>query len=89
MARKMTEWPSKCGPITKIMQSDGCKRDTVPVAVGQLYNFYEFGCHLGNVGLEERDYRVPPGSGHNKFYRPAKFTNLTPRVIEALYCTGR
>ena len=49
MARKMTEWPSKCGPITKIMQSDGCKRDTVPVAVGQWYNFYEFGCHLGNV----------------------------------------
>ena len=49
MARKMTEWPSKCGPITKIMQSDGCKRDTVPVAVGQWFNFYEFGCHLGNV----------------------------------------
>ena len=49
MARKMTEWPSKCGPITKIMHSDGCKRDTIPVAVGQWYNFYEFGCHLGNV----------------------------------------
>ena len=24
MARKMTEWPSKRGPITKIMPSDGC-----------------------------------------------------------------
>ena len=24
---------------------------------------------------------------HNIFYRPAKFTNLTPLVIEALYCT--
>ena len=51
MTREMTEWPSECGPITKIMQSDGCLRDTVPVAVGQWYNFYEFGCHLGNVGL--------------------------------------
>ena len=30
MARKMTEWPSKRGPITKIMPSDGCKGDTAP-----------------------------------------------------------
>ncbi len=50
MARKMTEWPSKRGPITKIMPSDGCKGDTVPVAVGRWYNFHEFGWHLGNVG---------------------------------------
>lgn len=49
MARKMAERPSKCGSVTKIMQSDGCKRDTVPVAVGQWYSFFEFGCHLGNV----------------------------------------
>ena len=28
MARKMTEWPSKRGPITKIMPSDGCIGDT-------------------------------------------------------------
>ncbi len=47
---KITEWPSKRGPITKIMPSDGCKRDTVPLVVGRWYNFYEFGCHLGNVG---------------------------------------
>ena len=33
MARKVTEWPSKRGPITKIMPSDGCKGDTVPLAV--------------------------------------------------------
>jgi len=51
MAENLGQWPSECGPITKIMQSDGCLRDTVPVAVGQWYNFYEFGCHLGNVGL--------------------------------------
>ena len=25
MARKVTEWPSERGPITKIMSSDGCK----------------------------------------------------------------
>ena len=49
MARNMSEWPSKCSPINKNMQSDGCKRDTVPVVLGQWYNFYEFGCHLGNV----------------------------------------
>ena len=35
MARKMTEWPSKRGPITKIMPSDGCIGDTVPLAVGK------------------------------------------------------
>ncbi len=50
MARKMTEWPSKRWPIAKIMPSDGCKWDTVPLAVGRWYNFHEFGCHLGNVG---------------------------------------
>jgi len=25
MTGEMTEWPSECGPIPKIMQSDGCK----------------------------------------------------------------
>ena len=52
MARKMTEWPSKRGPITKIMPSDGCKGDTVPLVVGRWYNFHEFGCHLGDVGMQ-------------------------------------
>ena len=51
MARKMTEWPSKRGPITKIMPSDGCIGDTVPLAVGKWYNFHEFGWYMGNVGL--------------------------------------
>jgi hypothetical protein len=54
MARKMTEWPSKQGPISKIMPSDGCKGDTVPLAVDQWYDSHEFGCHLGNVGVEQR-----------------------------------
>jgi hypothetical protein len=53
MARKMTEWPSKRGPIAKIMPSDGCEGGTVPLPVGQWYDFHEFGCHLGNVGSTE------------------------------------
>jgi hypothetical protein len=52
MTREMTEWPSKCEPITKIMQSDGCKGDTVPFAVGRWYVFPKFGCHLGNLGSD-------------------------------------
>ena len=52
MARKMTEWPSKRGPITKIMPSDGCIGDTVPLAVGKWYEFHEFGWHMGNVGVD-------------------------------------
>ena len=51
MAGILTEWPSKRGPITKIMQSDGCKGDQDPLAVGRWYEFQEFGCHLGNLGL--------------------------------------
>ena len=50
MARKMTEWPSKRGPITKIMPSDGCIGDTVHLAVGKWYDFHEFGWYMGNVG---------------------------------------
>ena len=51
MARKMTEWPSKRGPITKIMPSDGCIGDTVPLAVGKWYEFHEFGWYMGNASL--------------------------------------
>ena len=54
MARKMTEWPSKRGPITKIMPSDGCIGDTVPLAVGKRYDFHEFGWYMGNVGLSKK-----------------------------------
>ncbi len=50
MAENLVKWPSKRGPITKIMPSDGCKGDTVPVAVGKWYDSHEFGWHLGNVG---------------------------------------
>ena len=54
IARKMTEWPSKRGPISKIMSSDGCKGDTVPLEMGPGYDFHEVGCHLGNVGLDKQ-----------------------------------
>ena len=51
MARKMTEWPSKRGPITKIMPSDACIGDTVPLAVGKsTTDFHEVGWYMGNVG---------------------------------------
>ena len=62
MARKMTEWPSKRGPITKIMPSDGCIGDTVPLAVGKWYEFHEFGWYMGNVGsLYNRVYHASAG----------------------------
>ncbi len=38
-------------PISKIMPSDGCKGDAVPLTVGRGCNFRELGCHLGKVGL--------------------------------------
>ena len=50
MARKMTAWPSKRGPITKIMpMADGCIGDTVPLAVGKWYDFHEFGWYMGRM----------------------------------------
>ena len=43
MARKMTEWPSKRGPITKIRPSDGCGKDAVTLAVERWYDLPELG----------------------------------------------
>ncbi len=51
MTTKLVEWPSKRGPITKIMPRDGCKGNKTSLAVEKWYDFHEFGCHLGNVGL--------------------------------------
>jgi len=51
MAVNMGKWHSKRGPNTKIMLSGGGKGDPAPVALGLWYDFQEFGCHLGNVGL--------------------------------------
>ena len=52
MARETTKWPSTRWPITKIMSSDGCNGNRVPLEMGPWYDFREFGCHLGNVGPE-------------------------------------
>ena len=54
MARETTKWPSTRWPITKIMSSDGCNGNRVPLEMGPWYDFREFGCHLGNVGLHRR-----------------------------------
>ena len=51
MAEKLGKWPSGRGPLPSIRLSDGCGRNAVPLAVDQWYDFHEFGCHLGNVGL--------------------------------------
>ncbi len=50
MARKMTEWPSKRGPIAKIMPSVGCGENSVPSTVVRGYDLRKPGGHLGNVG---------------------------------------
>ena len=55
MARETTKWPSTRWPITKIMSSDGCNGNRVPLEMGPWYDFREFGCHLGNVGLMDPD----------------------------------
>jgi hypothetical protein len=52
MARKMTEWPSEQRPFKKIRTSYGCNGDGIPLAVDRWYNFHEFGCHMGNVGID-------------------------------------
>ena len=38
MARKMTDWPSNCRPLTTIRPSDGCKGAGVPLAVDQRFS---------------------------------------------------
>ncbi len=53
MARETTKWPSTRWPITKIMSSDGCNGNRVPLEMGPWYDFREFGCHLGNVGSKD------------------------------------
>ena len=60
MARKMSEWPSKHGPMTKIMPSDGCKGDTAPLALGLWYDFQKIEWHLGNVGYIGPSHRQRP-----------------------------
>jgi len=73
MTRETTKWPSTRWPITKIMSSDGCKGDTVPLEMGPWYDFHEVGCHLGNVGLRM------PGEGNRK--SASKLNSVTAYLI--------
>jgi hypothetical protein len=50
MVENWAEWASGHGQLTKIELSDGCKGDTVHLAVGKWCDFHTFGWHLGNVG---------------------------------------
>ena len=77
MAGKVTEWPSNRGPISKIWPSDGCKGDTVPLAVGQWYNFHSVGCHLGNVGF----FTFPSNSGTDVIVRSRRTVLLYPSSV--------
>ena len=62
MARETTKWPSTRWPITKIMSSDGCNGNRVPLEMGPWYDFREFGCHLGNVGSRVMQNYAPSTS---------------------------
>ena len=92
MARKMTEWPSKRGPITKIMPSDGCIGDTVPLAVGKWYEFHEFGWHMGNVGFGQGARRPDPGRSSTSSCREwtgfAGIAALRREAARSPYCRG-
>ena len=52
MVENLGKWPSKRGPISKIWPSDGCKGDTIPLAVGKWHDFHELGCHPENIGYK-------------------------------------
>jgi hypothetical protein len=52
MVENLGEWPSKRVQISKIRPSYDRKGTAVPLVVDRWYDFHEFGCHLGNVGLE-------------------------------------
>jgi len=63
MAENLAKWPSNRGLISKIRPSDGCKGNTVPLAVERWCDSPEFGCHLGNV-----DLRLMNGEAHQFYY---------------------
>ena len=60
MARETTKWPSTRWPITKIMSSDGCNGNRVPLEMGPWYDFREFGWYMGNVGSEGSSWANSP-----------------------------
>ena len=59
MARKMTEWPSKRGPITKIMPSDGCIGGYSSLGGGKVVRFPRIWMVYGECRI-----RQPASPGH-------------------------
>ena len=58
MARKMAEWPSNRGPLTKIRPSEGCKGDAVLLVVGKWYKFHGLGIIGEDVFMRARAIMV-------------------------------
>ena len=52
MARETTKWPSNRGPITKIMPSDGCKGDAVPLGGRIVVHFPRSRMSSGECRIE-------------------------------------
>ena len=52
MTRKIAEWASEHGPITKIRPSDGCGKKFFSTAVGSVHHRIRFEDYLGNVGSD-------------------------------------
>ena len=52
MARKMTEWPSKRRPLTKIRPSDGCKRRCRSLGGGPVVRFPRIWMSSGECRVE-------------------------------------
>ncbi len=50
------------------------RKDGVPLAVDQWYDFHEFGCHLGNVGWNIFDRSLGCGATH-------KLGNRVPVIL--------
>ncbi len=55
--------------------------DGVPLAVDQRYDFHEFGCHLGNVGLNVFQPISDVSDNAPKSAATPKYTAVTPLVF--------
>ncbi|HJP54191.1 MAG TPA: hypothetical protein QF556_05760, partial [Rhodospirillales bacterium] len=65
----------------KIMSSDGCKGDTVPLEMGPWYDFHEVGCHLGNVGSYPKVVRLE-GEQKRQGHELKRQKELTTKLME-------
>ena len=50
-------------PLTKFRPTVGYKGDAVPLAVGQWYNFHDFGRRLGNAGFNVSNDKITQRMG--------------------------